>query len=76
MGRIKSMMIKRTAKQLIPQDENFNSDFEKNKKMLRNTMPSKHIANKVAGYIGRLIRQKEAEKTKKVIKEEIEEDEE
>lgn len=76
MGRIKSMMIKRTAKQLIPQNGDFTGDFEQNKKMLRNTMPSKRIANKVAGYIGRLIKQKEAEKTKKVVEAEITEDEE
>jgi len=74
MGRIKSTMIKRTAKQLIPQNGDFTGDFEQNKNMLRNTMPSKRIANKVAGYIGRLIRQKESERTKKVIEAEIKEE--
>ena len=78
MGRIKSTMIKRTAKQLLSQNPSFTKEFNENKNVLRNTMPSKHIANKVAGYIGRLIKQKETEKTKKVAEEEkeIQEDEE
>ena len=76
MGRIKSMMIKRTAKQLIPQNADFTGEFEQNKNMLRNTMPSKRVANKVAGYIGRLIKQRDAEKAKSVIQAEIKEDEE
>jgi ribosomal protein S17E len=39
-------------------------------------MPSKHNANKVAGYLARLIKQRETEKTRKVIEAEIKEDEE
>ena len=58
MGRIKSTMIKKTAKQLLVEGHPFTSDFEKNKKVLKDTMPSKPIRNKVAGYIAHLQKQK------------------
>ena len=55
MGRIKSLMVKRTAKTLIGEDEAlFQNSFEHNKKVLKNTMPSKPIRNKIAGYLARL----------------------
>ena len=57
MGRIKSTLVKRTAKALIKENEFFSSDFEKNKKLLVDTMPSKRIRNKVAGHITRLKKQ-------------------
>ena len=66
MGRIKSLMVKRAAKQLLNEDV-FNGEFENNKKYLRNTMPSKPIRNKIAGYIARLMKakaQKQAEQAK------------
>ena len=53
MGRIKSQMVKRTAKQVITEGI-FCESFDKNKKVLRNTMPSKPIRNKIAGYLARL----------------------
>ncbi len=56
MGRIKLLMVKRAAQQLLQDDLDFNEDFDHNKKMLGNTMPSKSIRNKIAGYISRLIR--------------------
>tara|TARA_Y100000310_G_C20595476_1_gene770278 strand:- start:595 stop:780 length:186 start_codon:yes stop_codon:yes gene_type:complete len=60
MGRIKSLMIKKAARQLIQEKEHkFSPDFEHNKKVLKDTMPSKPIRNKVAGYISRLLRPKE-----------------
>lgn len=59
MGRIKSTMIKRTAKKLTQDDHKFNEDFEHNKKLLKGLLPSKGIRNKVAGYIARLMRQEE-----------------
>jgi small subunit ribosomal protein S17e len=68
MGRIKSLMIKKAAKQLLDGEHSFNESFEHNKKILSNTMPSKPIRNKIAGYIGRLIRMKNA--PPKVIKKE------
>ena len=58
MGRIKSLMIKRAAKQLLDGENSFTDSFEHNKKLLKNTMPSKSTKNKVAGYIGHVIRMK------------------
>ncbi|MEK6892927.1 MAG: 30S ribosomal protein S17e [Nanoarchaeota archaeon] len=54
MGRIKSLMVKRAAKQLLEGENVFNEAFERNKKVLGNTMPSKPIRNKIAGYLSRL----------------------
>lgn len=57
MGRIKSALIKRTAKNLLKEDNVFSESFDKNKKLLGNTMPSKRIRNKIAGQITRLEKQ-------------------
>jgi len=55
MGRIKSTLIKRTSRQLIENsDESFGKTFEENKKAIRNTLPSKKMRNKIAGYIARI----------------------
>lgn len=55
MGKIRSTLIKRTSKQLVAlSPENFSESFEFNKKSLGNTMPSKKMRNKIAGYIVRL----------------------
>ena len=55
MGRIKSTLIKRTARQLSESNkDDFSKDFEINKKALGNTLPSKRLRNKVAGYVGRI----------------------
>ena len=61
MGRIKIAMVKRATFELLRQDINFSESFEENKKLLKDTMPSKKIRNKIAGYIARL---KRAENTK------------
>lgn len=59
MGRIKSTLIKRTAKKLIESSpETFSADFKHNESVLKNTMPSKPIRNKIAGYISRLLKAK------------------
>jgi len=55
MGRIKSTLVKRTAEKLVQQQE-FCEDFDKNKKLLGVTMPSKRIKNMIAGYIARLVK--------------------
>ena len=54
MGRIKSKLVKRTAKLLLKEKNQFNDNFEQNKKVLKNLMPSKKIRNQIAGYITRL----------------------
>jgi len=58
MGRIKSLMIKKAALQLFEEAEGFTEDFENNKKLLKDTMPSKSVRNKVAGGLVRLVRKK------------------
>jgi small subunit ribosomal protein S17e len=66
MGRIKSTMVKKAARQLIEKDKAlFTDDFEHNKKLLADTLPSKPIRNKVAGYITRLIKMQKTEKKKR-----------
>lgn len=62
MGRIKSLMIKKAAKQLLVGENSFTESFEDDKKILGSTMPSKPVRNKIAGYIARL---KKMEKVKK-----------
>jgi small subunit ribosomal protein S17e len=57
MGRIKTKMIKRTSRELVAAEESFNKDFDKNKKMLGSSLPSKRMRNKIAGYVSRLKRQ-------------------
>jgi ribosomal protein S17E len=61
MGRIKSIMVKRAARQLLEGEHDFNGSFEHNKKLLGNTMPSKPIRNKIAGYMARLLKGKKSE---------------
>lgn len=55
MGRIKTKANKKASIKLIEKaPEIFNEDFEHNKKVLGNTMPSKKVRNIIAGYISRL----------------------
>ena len=61
MGRIKSTMIKKTAKLLLKEENHFTSDFGNNKKVLGDTMPSKKMRNKIVGYISRLLKAKQAQ---------------
>ena len=62
MGRIKSLMVKKAARQLLD-EKVFNTEFDNNKKYLRNTMPSKPIRNKIAGYISRLMKMRAQKQT-------------
>ena len=59
MGRIKTTMVKRATFELMKQDIPFSGDFEENKKILKDTMPSKKVRNKIAGYIARLKKQEQ-----------------
>ncbi|MEM4625333.1 MAG: 30S ribosomal protein S17e [Candidatus Pacearchaeota archaeon] len=55
MGRIKSAMIKRTARNLINLEPELSTDFEKNKRILSQyDFPDKGTRNRIAGYIVRL----------------------
>ncbi len=61
MGRIKSAMVKRAARQLMKgSSELFNDNFNHNKKALGHTMPSIPVRNKIAGYLARLVKMKNA----------------
>lgn len=59
MGRIKSTLIKRTARQLLLEKELFTKEFEHNKKVLGKTMPSKKMRNRIAGYMAHVVQMKE-----------------
>lgn len=64
MGRIKSSLIKRTARKLIEvTPASFDETFNKSKKSLGRTMPSKKVRNKIAGYIARLQRRNQKKLT-------------
>ena len=57
MGRIKTAMVKRATRELLEDPEHkFTEDFEHDKRLLGNTMPSKKVRNKIAGYLARLIK--------------------
>ena len=53
MGRIKSKLVKRTANNLLKQENKFNSNFEDNKKLITGLTESKKIRNQIAGFITR-----------------------
>jgi len=60
MGRVKTTLVKRTARDLLKEENVFTKDFNRNKKVLGNTLPSKRIRNMIVGYIARIKkRQKE-----------------
>jgi ribosomal protein S17E len=62
MGKIKSKMMRRTSETLLKEDIPFSEDFENNKKILGNTMPSKKLRNRIAGLISRMKRQEAKKK--------------
>lgn len=53
MGKIKSKLIRRTADALLKRDLEFKEDFEVNKKILGNSLPSKKIRNQIAGLLSK-----------------------
>jgi small subunit ribosomal protein S17e len=63
MGRIKSALIKRTAKSLLKEENDFKEGFENNKGLLGSSMPSKRLRNRIAGYITRLKRNEQKKKS-------------
>jgi len=64
MGKIKSKLIKRSTKSFIEKGVEFDENFEKNKKVLGNEMPSKKLRNRMAGYLSRLKRQEKKDREK------------
>jgi len=57
MGKIKSKAIKKTGNTFVNEKVEFSEDFEENKKILGNLMPSKKIRNQMAGFLSRLKKQ-------------------
>jgi small subunit ribosomal protein S17e len=59
MGNIRTSFVKRTSKELIETYEGtFTTDFDENKKLVEQftTVSTKHLRNKIAGYVTRLVR--------------------
>jgi ribosomal protein S17E len=67
MGKIKSKMMRRTSETLLKEDIPFSEDFETNKKILGNTMPSKKLRNKIAGLISRMKKQEAKKKAEMAV---------
>ena len=63
MGNIRTTFVKRISKELIETHNDFTTDFETNKKLVYeySTVSTKHLRNKIAGYITRLIKLQEAQ---------------
>lgn len=58
MGNIRTSFVKRLAKELIENHPGkFTADFDENKKLVEeySTVSTKHLRNKIAGYITRII---------------------
>lgn len=65
MGRIKTMLIKRTTEELLDKHpDKFSKDFDANKKSVSALLggePSKKLRNTIAGYASRLFLKREAQ---------------
>jgi len=59
MGKIKSKLVKRSANALLKKGVGFSKSFEKNKKILGNTMPSKKLRNQIAGFLSKIKKQED-----------------
>ena len=64
MGKIKSKLIKRSAKNLAKKGIEFTENFEKNKEILGKTMPSKKLRNQMAGFLLKMKKQERQNKPK------------
>ena len=68
MGKIKSKLVRRTAKILDEKGIEFSEKFDRNKKILGNTMPSKKLRNQLAGFLARTKTQEKIKAIKLEIK--------
>lgn len=62
MGRVRQTYVKRLAKDMVSADEDrFSEDFDENKEELKEMeeFQSKRLRNRVAGYIVRVVGNKE-----------------
>ena len=53
MGKIKSKLVKRYAFDFLRKGVEFNENFDENKKVFKNTLPSKKLRNQIAGFLSR-----------------------
>ena len=70
MGRIKTVLVKRTTKKLFERFGNeFSEDYYKNKEIVRKhtNITSSKIINTISGYATRLVKQGKEEKTPRKI---------
>ncbi len=61
MGNIRTAFVKRIAKELVENNPGkFTTNFDENKKLVEelSTVSTKHLRNKIAGYITRLMKQR------------------
>ena len=66
MGKVRTLLIKKVSKELISKYPNvFTTDFEKNKVLLDkySEVDSKHLRNRISGYIVNLMKIKVREQT-------------
>lgn len=64
MGKVRTVLIKKISKELVNKyPDVFTKDFEKNKKLLDKYLEvdSKHLRNRISGYIVSLKKNKEKE---------------
>ncbi|MFX1365170.1 MAG: 30S ribosomal protein S17e [Promethearchaeota archaeon] len=62
MGKVRTVLIKNVSKELITKYPNvFTTNFEKNKKLLDKYLEidSKHLRNRISGYIVNLLKIRE-----------------
>jgi len=62
MGKIKSKLVRRSANTFLKEGVEFTESFDKNKKILKNTMPSKKLRNQMAGFLARVKKQEKQNK--------------
>jgi ribosomal protein S17E len=61
MGKIKTKLIKRTSKEICSGGVEISTEFEKNKKLLVEGMPSKKVRNQIAGCLTKIAKNKKKE---------------
>ena len=67
MGKIKSKQIKKVANFFLAKGISFDKDFEKNKKIVGNAMPSKKLRNQLIGFLAKKKKQEKPLITKNLV---------
>ncbi len=74
MGKVRTKVVKRTAKEMLEKFPNkFTTNFEENKQVLMEVaeIPSKRLRNRIAGYITRLVKQRKRVEQQLAMRQEI-----